>query len=87
MTDVLGTKPPCGVCFVFMPVSNGSQEIPLAHFMDMAYDMDRHTTPDTTTEWLERWSAKEFGANIAQSTTEILNDYGTLVGRRKYELH
>jgi hypothetical protein len=54
--------------------------------MDMAYDMDRHTTPESTTEWLQRWAAAEFGPDVADATTDILNDYGTLVGRRKYEL-
>ncbi|KAK0385777.1 hypothetical protein NLU13_6954 [Sarocladium strictum] len=61
-------------------------EIPLAHFMDMAYDMDRHQTPESTTEWIKRWVSAEFDSDIADETTQILNDYGTLVGRRKYEL-
>lgn len=54
--------------------------------MDMAYDMDQHTGPEATTEWLERWAAAEFGADVSESTASILNQYSILVGRRKYEL-
>ncbi|KAL8289511.1 hypothetical protein RB597_001221 [Gaeumannomyces tritici] len=61
-------------------------EIPLTQFMDMAYDMDRHTGPDATTAWLKRWATSEFGASAADATAAILNEYGVLLGRRKYEL-
>ncbi|KAJ1323846.1 glycosyl hydrolase 115 family protein [Microdochium nivale] len=65
-------------------------ELPLAHFMDMAYDMTRHTTPASTTQWLARWSAAQFGGSagaLGQSTADIVSQYGKLVGgRRKYEL-
>ncbi|KAH7018470.1 uncharacterized protein B0I36DRAFT_377655 [Microdochium trichocladiopsis] len=62
-------------------------EVPLAHFMDMAYDMTRHTTPEATTAWLKRWTAQQFNSEVAETTTEILNEYSMLVGgRRKYEL-
>lgn len=54
--------------------------------MDMAYNMERHTTPESTTEWLQRWSATEFGASVSDAATEILNKYGILTARRKYEL-
>ncbi|RAQ53681.1 hypothetical protein AFGD_006815 [Aspergillus flavus] len=61
-------------------------EVPLTHFMDMAYDMDRFTSTDSTTKWLKRWAAREFNERIADRTADILNHYGTLVARRKYEL-
>ncbi|KAH7325672.1 hypothetical protein B0I35DRAFT_466743 [Stachybotrys elegans] len=61
-------------------------EIPLTHFMDMAYNMDRHTTPESTTEWIKRWASTEFGSAFADDTASILSQYGHLVGRRKYEL-
>lgn len=54
--------------------------------MDMAYDMDRHTGPEATTAWLKRWATSEFGAPAADATAAILNEYGVLLGRRKYEL-
>lgn len=54
--------------------------------MDMAYDMERHSTPDATTDWLKRWAATEFGSDAADSTASIMNQYGILIGRRKYEL-
>ncbi|SPO04377.1 uncharacterized protein DNG_07062 [Cephalotrichum gorgonifer] len=61
-------------------------EIPLTHFMDMAYDMGKHDTPDATTEWLKRWVARDFGEAVADATADVLNQYGILLGRRKYEL-
>lgn len=54
--------------------------------MDMAYDMERHSSPEATTEWLKRWAASEFGSEVASSTAAVMNQYGILVGRRKYEL-
>ncbi|KAF3936617.1 hypothetical protein ABW19_dt0209873 [Dactylella cylindrospora] len=61
-------------------------EIPLSHFLDMAYDMSKHATPNSTSNWLKRWATKEFGSNIADVTANILNTYGKLLIRRKYEL-
>ncbi|KAI9149023.1 Intracellular serine protease [Paramyrothecium foliicola] len=61
-------------------------EIPLAHFMDMAYNMDRHTSPESTTAWIKRWAGQEFGSDVADATSDILNTYGILLVRRKYEL-
>ncbi|KAH7093799.1 hypothetical protein FB567DRAFT_567057 [Paraphoma chrysanthemicola] len=61
-------------------------EIPLAHFMDMAYNFDRHTTPASTTDWIKRWATQQFGARISDETVDILNRYGILTARRKYEL-
>jgi hypothetical protein len=54
--------------------------------MDMAYDFDRHASPESTTAWIKRWASQEFGSNVADATAEILNDYGILLVRRKYEL-
>ncbi|KAG9257165.1 uncharacterized protein F5Z01DRAFT_734377 [Emericellopsis atlantica] len=61
-------------------------EIPLTHFMDMAYDMSKYTSPKGTSEWLHRWATREFGADVASQTAEILTTYGTMLIRRKYEL-
>lgn len=67
-------------------MTNFEQEVPLTHFMDMAYNMDRYTTPGSTAEWLERWASQEFHERVSHATAEILSRYGTLVARRKYEL-
>ncbi|KAL5342667.1 hypothetical protein BJX70DRAFT_409660 [Aspergillus crustosus] len=61
-------------------------EVPLTHFMDMAYDMDQFSGEESTTAWLKRWAAREFNQQIAGRTANILNQYGILVARRKYEL-
>ncbi|PLB46014.1 hypothetical protein P170DRAFT_467185 [Aspergillus steynii IBT 23096] len=60
-------------------------EIPTNHFLDMAYDMSKFQNPESTTEWLKAWAKREFGSGIESATAEILNIYGRLVVRRKYE--
>ncbi|KAL0940176.1 uncharacterized protein CTRU02_202939 [Colletotrichum truncatum] len=61
-------------------------EIPMTHFLDMAYDMSKHATPESTTQWIRRWAAAEFEERIADRTVQILSIYGKLLIRRKYEL-
>ncbi|KAH0425954.1 immunoglobulin I-set domain-containing protein [Colletotrichum camelliae] len=60
-------------------------EIPMTHFLDMAYDMSLHLTPTSTTTWLEAWTSKTFSPDVASAVADILNRYGRLVNRRKYE--
>ncbi|KAF9877130.1 hypothetical protein CkaCkLH20_05396 [Colletotrichum karsti] len=60
-------------------------EIPATHFLDMAYDMSLHKTPSSTTSWLRTWASKTFSADVAAPIAEVLNRYGRLVNRRKYE--
>ena len=62
------------------------QEIPISHFLDMAYDMSYFATPDSTDKWLQAWATREFGADVADGTAEVMSTYGTLIIRRKYEL-
>lgn len=52
----------------------------------MAWDMDKHRTPDSVTQWLQRWTTREFGPSLSTVVAEILNTYGILIIRRKYEL-
>jgi len=61
-------------------------EIPISHFLDMAYDMGRFMTPDSTETWLKAWATREFGDDVAQGTAEVMSIYGMLIIRRKYEL-
>ncbi|KAK2754953.1 hypothetical protein CKAH01_05967 [Colletotrichum kahawae] len=60
-------------------------EIPMAHFLDMAYDMSLHLTPTSATTWVETWTSKTFSPDVASAVADILNRYGRLVNRRKYE--
>ncbi|KAK2798405.1 hypothetical protein FQN50_008845 [Emmonsiellopsis sp. PD_5] len=60
-------------------------EVPLNHFMDMAYDMSKFQSPNATTEWITRWATREFGSSTAAEVANILNKYGILLFRRKYE--
>ncbi|KAG2412534.1 hypothetical protein HFD88_010091 [Aspergillus terreus] len=61
-------------------------ELPLSHFMDLAYDTPRWSSPDSTAEWLTLWAAREFGSAVAKKTGDIMNRYGMYAARRKYEL-
>ncbi|KAF2997461.1 hypothetical protein E8E14_001887 [Neopestalotiopsis sp. 37M] len=60
-------------------------ELPLSHFLDIAYDADKWGV-DNTTDWLTAWVAREFGPDFAEEITDILTRYGMYAARRKYEL-
>lgn len=51
----------------------------------MAYDMSKHQDPDSVTRWAAEWASKQFGAEAGSAIADILNRYGILVMRRKYE--
>jgi hypothetical protein len=61
-------------------------EMPLTHFFDMAYDFDTWSGPDSATAWQRMWMAKTFGESYADNITEVMNRFGQLAGRRKFEL-
>lgn len=60
-------------------------EIPISHFMDMAYDIDAWSV-DSTTQWAEAWAAREFGTALASDISDLMVRYGILSNRRKFEL-
>jgi hypothetical protein len=60
-------------------------ELPLSHFLDMAYDADQWGV-DNVGDWVSAWSSREFGSDFAAKVTDILTRYGMYAGRRKYEL-
>ncbi|KAF4978218.1 hypothetical protein FZEAL_5379 [Fusarium zealandicum] len=61
------------------------KEIPINHFLDLAYDTDRWGF-DGTTEWVRAWAQREFGESFAGNITSILTRYGMYAARRKFEL-
>ncbi|KAJ4353654.1 uncharacterized protein N0V89_005384 [Didymosphaeria variabile] len=61
-------------------------EIPISHFLDMAYDINKFMTPESTDRWLLLWATREFSETVAQGTAEVMATYGKLIIRRKYEL-
>ncbi|KAF2226029.1 hypothetical protein BDZ85DRAFT_74493 [Elsinoe ampelina] len=61
-------------------------ELPMQHFLDMAYNITLFESPDSTQSWLTQWSSRNFGEDAAQETARILANYSMLAGRRKYEL-
>src|SRR3569833_1184260 len=60
-------------------------ELPAAHFMALAWDMNKFKEPTSTRAWLEDWSALQFGGEAAESAAAIMTTYGKLTARRKYE--
>ena len=60
-------------------------EIPTAHIMAMAYDITQFQTVESTSEWMMKWAARQFGPSVANVTNAILTEYGRLIIRRKYE--
>ncbi|KAM7194757.1 hypothetical protein V8F20_007777 [Naviculisporaceae sp. PSN 640] len=60
-------------------------ELPTAHFMALAWDRSNFDTPESTYEWLQDWSARQFGQDVASATASLMTTYGKLVSRMKYE--
>lgn len=60
-------------------------EIPISHFMDMAYDAEKWDV-DSVQEWSAAWAAREFGSATASEISNIMVEYGIAANRRKYEL-
>lgn len=60
-------------------------EIPISHFLDMAYDAERWGI-DSTSDWVLSWAQREFGGEHAEHITSVVGRYGKYAARRKYEL-
>ncbi|KAK6434988.1 hypothetical protein LTR95_008823 [Oleoguttula sp. CCFEE 5521] len=60
-------------------------ELPISHFLDLAYDIDLWDEKSTPV-WLQHWASREFGPTVAAQTAELMNNYSIAAGRRKYEL-
>ncbi|KAI0439867.1 hypothetical protein F4803DRAFT_564209 [Xylaria telfairii] len=60
-------------------------EIPISHFLDMAYDIKQWGVGDVR-NWTAAWTTREFGPKHAAEITDIMTRYGTYAARRKFEL-
>ncbi|SPO02404.1 uncharacterized protein DNG_05077 [Cephalotrichum gorgonifer] len=60
-------------------------ELPISHFLDLAYDTEKWTI-DATDDWLEAWAAREYGAEVAAEVAAIMTRYGMYASRKKFEL-
>lgn len=60
-------------------------EIPINHFMDMAYDAETWGV-DSTADWAKAWAAREFGSTLASEIADIMVKFGIAANRRKFEL-
>ncbi|KUJ08228.1 uncharacterized protein LY89DRAFT_600152 [Mollisia scopiformis] len=61
-------------------------EIPINHFLDMAYNMTLFTSPNSTDTWLSQFAAMQFGAAVSDQVASLIDTYSHLAARRKYEL-
>ncbi|KAB8304119.1 hypothetical protein EYC80_003539 [Monilinia laxa] len=59
-------------------------EIPINHFMDLAYNTPQWGH-DSVPKWLRLWTTREFGPEYASDISSIVDTYGLLAARRKYE--
>jgi hypothetical protein len=60
-------------------------EIPINHFMDLAYDAPLWGY-DSVGTWLNLWATREFGAQHSAAITSVVDRYGMYANRRKFEL-
>ncbi|KAI1809649.1 glycoside hydrolase family 115 protein [Poronia punctata] len=60
-------------------------EIPISHFLDIAYDVERWGVTDVR-DWTIAWATREFGPEYAEEITDIMTRYGMYAARRKFEL-
>ena len=60
-------------------------EIPISHFLDLAYDADTWDV-DSTEDWIKAWIGREFGEDHVDHIASIMTRYGMYAARRKYEL-
>lgn len=60
-------------------------EIPISHFLDIAYDAERWGV-DSTEDWVKAWVGRQFGDKYADEISSLLTRYGMYAARRKFEL-
>jgi len=53
--------------------------------MALAWDRQSLSGPESTREWLEDWSGRQFGDAVAEKSADIMTIYGKLTARMKYE--
>ena len=61
-------------------------ELPINHFMDLAYDAPMWSSPNSTALWQQAWASQQFGPVVAAATSDVMTNYSMLACRRKYEL-
>ncbi|KAK5947409.1 hypothetical protein PMZ80_001559 [Knufia obscura] len=61
-------------------------ELPITHFLDVAYDAITLSQPNSGAIWLYQWASRSFGPELAPQISQIMANYSVLAGRRKYEL-
>lgn len=61
-------------------------EIPISHFLDMAYDIDAWKDVDSVPRWLEGWAGRQWESSLAEEIGTLIDEYGRLAAIRKFEL-
>lgn len=60
-------------------------EIPISHFLDMAYDAEMWNV-DSSLPWSKAFAAREWGTEQSGEIADVMNKFGMYTGRRKMEL-
>lgn len=60
-------------------------ELPMTYFLDLAY-YGPDNSPNSTMMWLQNWSRKQWGMQVAEQAAQVLMNYSALAYRRKFEL-
>ncbi|EHL02261.1 hypothetical protein M7I_1690 [Glarea lozoyensis 74030] len=60
-------------------------EIPINHFLDLAYDAEKWGQ-GSTSEWLKAWASRDFTPELSDRIAKVVSTYGMYAARRKYEL-
>lgn len=49
-------------------------ELPINHFFDLAYDARMLWDPNSALRWSYRWAAQQYGASLADATTDVMTN-------------
>jgi hypothetical protein len=60
-------------------------EIPINHFLDLAYDAEKWGQ-GSTSQWLKAWASRDFSPELSDRIGKLVSTYGMYAARRKYEL-
>ncbi|EGV66063.1 hypothetical protein PSN45_003115 [Yamadazyma tenuis] len=65
-------------------------EVPIAYFLDLAYDYDQWGQVNKVPTWTRKWAEQQFGEFapdiVIDEISDIVEEYSFLAGRLKYEL-
>ncbi|MDR2546158.1 MAG: glycosyl hydrolase 115 family protein [Lachnospiraceae bacterium] len=61
-------------------------ELPLDYFLSLAYDYEKWSKPNLTSEFIREWASREFGDETADVVAGIISRHTKILGTRKAEV-